>query len=271
MLAGSNVTLEINYLPCKFAAPARAAAAASTRSAAGAARIPAPHDTSYDGVDVDVRAGRAKRNRFKWVLALMNTMVVVGGMLRGTQHTVCALVAPVFLLLTWFDEWTRADVVRVGSRPEPVLSTFAAAMVVFAALVGWAGIVLNNRGVLAVYTPCLGKINKQRSSDIGTVGRLRIQSALGCCGHFSPSVEATASATCYARSVLPGCKKPYWDFEKHLLGRWYTVAFGLVTVQVSAILVGRLCSNHLMYRFGKGMVPKAYGLSPTSMAVITNS
>ncbi|KAJ6607577.1 hypothetical protein B0H10DRAFT_2071055 [Mycena sp. CBHHK59/15] len=74
MLGGSNVSLQISYLPRKFAAPG-----AGTRQ-------------------------------------LLNTM-----------YTVRALVALVFLPLTWFDVWTRADVVRVGNHPELVLSMLAAA------------------------------------------------------------------------------------------------------------------------------------------------
>ncbi|KAJ7706589.1 hypothetical protein B0H16DRAFT_1635108, partial [Mycena metata] len=31
---------------------------------------------------------------------------------------------------------------------------------------------------------------------------------------------------------------------------------------------GLLCSNHVTYRFGKGMMPKAYRLSREAMAVI---
>ncbi|KAJ7732435.1 hypothetical protein B0H16DRAFT_1468586 [Mycena metata] len=31
---------------------------------------------------------------------------------------------------------------------------------------------------------------------------------------------------------------------------------------------GRLCSNHVTYRFGKGMIPKAHCLSCEAMAVI---
>jgi hypothetical protein len=32
-----------------------------------------------------------------------------------------------------------------------------------------------------------------------------------------------------------------------------------------------LCSNHVTYRFGKGMMPKAYRLSMNSMAVIMDN
>ena len=34
------------------------------------------------------------------------------------------------------------------------------------------------------------------------------------------------------------------------------------------MVAGLLCSNHVTYRFGKGMMPKAYRLSMASMAII---
>jgi hypothetical protein len=61
------------------------------------------------------------------------------------------------------------------------------------------------------------------------------------------------------------------DFERLVLKRWYTVVFGLVPFQIAIILVGLLCSNHITYRFGKGMMPKAYRLSMNSMAVIMDN
>ena len=62
-----------------------------------------------------------------------------------------------------------------------------------------------------------GKLNAQWSRTLGVMGRLRVQNQLNCCGYFSPFVEATVSQTCYARSLLPGCKGPYIRFEKLVL------------------------------------------------------
>ncbi|KAJ7719569.1 hypothetical protein B0H16DRAFT_1700193 [Mycena metata] len=61
------------------------------------------------------------------------------------------------------------------------------------------------------------KVNQQWSQELGATGRLTIQSVLGCCGYFSPSVEATVSAT--------------WLQEKALT-RWYIVSFGLVPADI---------------------------------------
>lgn len=174
------------------------------------------------------------------------------------------------------------------------MSTIAAGFGVITSLMGWAGILLNNRSFLAVYTFFLwicfallvtpgyvafkrrnfnldGKVNFQWGHDFGLSEWLRIQNQLNCCGFFSPFVEAAISQVCYSRSVLPGCKGPYMDFERFVLKRWYTVVFGLVPFQIAVIVVGLLCSNHITYRFGKGMMPKAYRLSMNSMAVIMDN
>jgi hypothetical protein len=203
-------------------------------------------------------------------------------------------VALVFCLLTWFNIWTRAEVVLVGNRPELITSTIAASIGVLTSVIGWAGILLNNRSFLAVYTFLCwitfaflvvpgyisykrrefnleGKINAQWSQSLGQAGRATIQTELSCCGYFSPYVEATVTQTCYARSILPGCKEVYMDFESMVLGRWYLVAFALVPAHLAVIIAGLLCSNHVTYRFGKGMMPKAYRLSMDSMAVIMDN
>jgi hypothetical protein len=193
--------------------------------------------------------------------------------------------------MTWFNTFQRADIIRVGNRPELITSTIACILGIFTALIGWAGILLNNRSFLAVYTFLLwivfifilipgymaykrrvfnleGKVNEQWSQSLGAAGRLRIQNELECCGYFSPFVEATVSQTCYARSILPGCKLAYMAFERKALKRWYTSAFLLVPLHIAVMIAGLLCSNHVTYRFGKGMMPKVYRLTLTSMVII---
>ena len=56
-----------------------------------------------------------------------------------------------------------------------------------------------------------------------------------------------------------------------MLKRWYIVAFSIVPMHIGVILSGLLCSNHVTYRFGKGMMPKAYRLNMDSMAVIMDN
>jgi hypothetical protein len=174
------------------------------------------------------------------------------------------------------------------------VSTAASALGVLTSLIGWSGILLNNRAFLAIYTVLMwvtlaflcapgyitykhrtfnleGKVNAQWSRDLGTEGRLRIQNQLQCCGYFSPFVEATISQTCYARSLLPGCKGDYLRFEMTTLKNWYIISFGLAPLQIFGIVCALLCSNHVTYRFGKGMMPKKYRLSMSSMAVIMDN
>jgi hypothetical protein len=202
-----------------------------------------------------------------------------------------SLVALVVCLLTWFDVWKHADIIRVGNRPELVISTLAASIGIFTSVIGWAGILLNNRGFLAWYTflswitfaflvvpgyitykkrafNLEGKVNAQWSQHLGAEGRMRIQNQLQCCGYFSPFIEATVTQTCYARSILPGCKLPYLQYQRAILKRWYAAVFILVPVQIAVMVSGLLCSNHITYRFGKGMMPEAYRLNLSTMAVI---
>lgn len=161
-------------------------------------------------------------------------------------------------------------------------------------MIGWAGILLNNRAFLAVYTLLLwisfgllvtpgymtykrktfnleGKVNAQWSRNLNVSNRLIIQNILECCGYYSPFVEATVSAKCYSRSMLPGCKGPYLDFERLILMRWFTIVFSLVPLHLACIVAALLCSNHITYRFGKGMMPKAYRLNPAAMAAIMDT
>jgi hypothetical protein len=218
--------------------------------------------------------------RFKWILCVCNTLL-----------SLYSVVSLVVCLLTWFDAWTRADIVRVGNRPELVLSTIASLLGLFTSLIGWSGLLMNNRMFLAIYTFLCwitfiflvipgyltykkrtfnleGKINAQWSRNLGAEGRMRIQDQLGCCGYYSPFVEATVSQTCFARSTLPGCKKHYMEFEDDILKKWYTAVFSIVPLHIIIMTAGLLCSNHVTYRFGKGMMPKAYRLSLQSMGVI---
>ncbi|EDR03560.1 tetraspanin Tsp2 family [Laccaria bicolor S238N-H82] len=303
--ASSSVSLSVNYLPSKFSNsmlaypknrkskkginpgyPKMGGGVEAFRT--GEARMGGENEDE-DGVPTrkswfGARPNKKLRwNRFKWVLFTANTLL--------TLYSLCSLI---ICLLIWFDVWSHADVVRVGNRPELVVSTLAASMGIFTATLGWAGIMMNNRSFLAVYTFLLwiafifllvpgyltykrhtfnleGKINAQWSRDFGADGRLRIQNQLSCCGYFSPFVEATVSQTCYARSMLQGCKSDYLAFERRVLRKWYTTVFSIVPVHIVIIFAGLLCSNHVTYRFGKGMMPKAYRLSMTSMAVIMDN
>ncbi|GLB42211.1 putative tetraspanin tsp2 [Lyophyllum shimeji] len=301
----SGVSLTFHYLPHKFSNTLLSAGARNRKAKkgvahipklgggveafkSGEARIPGENDEGYDGVSGNYSGHhrghkRLRWNRFKWTLFAANTLL-----------TLYSLTGLVMCLLTWFDIWALSGIIRVGNRPELVISTLAASLAIMTSLVGWAGLLLNNRPFLAVYTFLLwivfifllmpgymtykrkefnleGKLNSQWSRDLGAEGRLRVQNSLHCCGYFSPYVEATVSQTCYARTTLPGCKLPYMQYERKVLKIWYTTVFALVPLHIFIIVAGLLCSNHVTYRFGKGMMPKAYRLSLNSMAVIMDN
>ncbi|KAI0640324.1 hypothetical protein C8Q77DRAFT_1044304 [Trametes polyzona] len=297
-------SLSVNYLPSKFSSTMLAGGVKRRKGKglddihipkrgggreafkANESRMPGDGDDDYDGVTFGPHGGRKGRlrwNRFKWVLFVANTVF--------SAYSLTGLIA---CLLIWFNVWTHADIIRVGNRPELIVSTIAASLGVLTSLIGWSGILLNNRAFLAVYSFLLwicfallvtpgyitykkrtfnleGKVNAQWSRDLGLDGRLRIQNQLHCCGYFNPFIEATVSQTCYARSTLPGCKGPYIKFEQTILERWYAVVFSVVPVQIAIMVAALLCSNHVTYRFGKGMMPKAYRLNMNSMAVIMDN
>ncbi|WVN89425.1 uncharacterized protein L203_104648 [Cryptococcus depauperatus CBS 7841] len=292
-------TLSLNYVPAKFTrlhAPGDYAHRRTKQGggrdafAAGAQRMGQMgtvdddegmvFQVTKDGLKPKHKRAGLRWNRFKWVLFGANIVLFCYGM--------ATLISAI---LVWLNLFYQSDVIRVGNRTELIISTIAAAMLVFTSLLGFAGIFLNNRPFLAVFTFLLwvdlgllvapgyltykrrtfnleGKINSQWSRTLGTQGRLRIQDALRCCGYFSPFVEATVSPLCYSRSNFPGCKSRYHHLERHILGIWYTVSFAIVPVHILIIVAGLLCSNHVTYRFGKGLTPWKYRLNLQSMAKI---
>ncbi|KAF8828745.1 hypothetical protein HHX47_DHR3000246 [Lentinula edodes] len=286
----SNSTLSINFVPSKFST----ALLSSERPRRRKRRNDAGDFlTSGGGIEIsDDEDGFSKGhkdsrnlrwNKFKWILFLANLL-----------FTLYSLAILVITLLLWFDVFQLADVIRVGNKTELILSTLAAAFGLLTSVIGWAGILLNNRSFLATYTFLLwitfaflvvpgyvtykrrafnleGKLNLQWSRDLAEAGRLRIQNKLACCGYFSPFVEATISQTCYSRSVLPGCKARYLDFERKVLDRWYLICFCIVPAHIAVMVAGLLCSNHVTRRFGKGMMPKAYRIGSHNMAAIVQN
>jgi len=205
------------------------------------------------------------------------------------------LIALVTCLLIWFNVFKHSDIILTANVTELTTSTVAAALGLFTCVIGWGGILLNNRAFLAVYTFLLwlafaalvipgylsykwrtfnleGKVNSQWSRELGSAGRLSVQNELECCGYYNPFVEATVSASCYSRTVLPGCKQNFFlDFEREVLKWWYISVFGLVPLHIFVMVSGLLCSNHVTYRFGKGLTPKAYRLDISSVAAIMDN
>ncbi|KAJ7446654.1 hypothetical protein B0H11DRAFT_1745592 [Mycena galericulata] len=302
----ASTSLSVNYVPSKFsdalatggARRRRKVGAGGKRAAMGArgggvdafkkgeARMPGPEDRDdlHPPTDrpnwLDKAEPGGRWTRFKWVLFVFNA-----------AYSVFALVSLVGCLLLWLDIVVHADVIRVANRTELIFTTLAAAAAVLTSVFGWAGVMLNNRSFLALYTFFLwiafalllvpgyltyrhqslnlpAKLNFQWSESLPIPARRRIQNALGCCGYFSPFVEAAVSSTCYARTTLPGCKAPFLAFERRVLRRWYVVVFGAAGWNICTIVAALLCSDHVTYRFGKGMMPERYRLDEGSVAII---
>lgn len=169
-------------------------------------------------------------NRFKWCIFFANLLVSVGvgSNLFAPLTTSISCSAP--RIRYWNPHNRPAGLVRrlLPSRRHPrrqphrthqyvltpfllpsltprVVSTAAGALCLFTSLLGFAGIILNNRAFLAVYNLLLwacfalivtpgyltykqhtfnleGKINAQWSRVLGLSGRLRIQNQVSCAG-----------------------------------------------------------------------------------------
>ncbi|KAJ6582141.1 hypothetical protein B0H19DRAFT_1207670 [Mycena capillaripes] len=300
----ASTSLSLNYVPSKFSdalfvggarrrkpkeanAPAMARGGGVDAFRKGEARVADDRDDLHPSAAskgwFDRTEMGSRWTRFKWVLFVFNV-----------AYTVCALAGLVSCILIWLDIIEESDVIRVANHTELVFSTLAASVAVFTCVFGWAGVMLNNRSFLAFYAFFLwfsfaflvvpgyltyrrqnlnlqGKLNFAWSEDFDIDARRRIQNALGCCGYFNPYVEASISATCYARSVLPGCKGPYLRFQAALLRKWFIIVFSLAGFHLCVIVASLLCANHVTYRFGKGMMPKAYRLNADAVAVIMDN
>ncbi|KAF8158418.1 hypothetical protein B0H34DRAFT_782914 [Crassisporium funariophilum] len=209
---------------------------------------------------------------FKWCLLFSITTVFA----YGTAGLMCAL-------MTWFRTWDKADVMGVADGDILILITLAGSLLLFAALVGITGALLNSRPILAVYTVLLWpafvsmltvgyvaykretfsldhKLNLNWSRYYTPVGRLRVQDSLQCCGYYSPLHEISPSKRCYLRAPLPGCKGALYNFEHELLTKIWRAAFALVPLHLMNVVVALLCANHMTKTFGKGITPRQYRL-----------
>lgn len=171
------------------------------------------------------------------------------------------------------------------------MSTVAATLFFVSAVVGWCGILLNNRAFLTAWNVLLwisfiflvapgyqaykkhtfnleGKTNELWSRSLNVHQRRVVQNTLSCCGYYNPAIEAAQSSRCYARSSLGGCKGRFLRFERMMFRYLYTASFALVGPHLCLIVLGILCSNHVTYRFGKGITPPPYQLDSTTTRTI---
>lgn len=200
--------------------------------------------------------------------------------------------------------YLRADVVLVGERMilnckmiykwnnsylqmskiifyTVILSTGVVCL--FTSLLGYVGIMLNNRPVLSIYNlflwPCFGliaaigytayrknkwniegKLSYQWHYDLDSDARARIQANLHCCGYKSFTDYHERSNKCFPRTLLPGCKFKYQSFTKEALTITWIVAFSMIPVHLFVMFSALMCSNHINRKFGKGLPPKIYRL-----------
>jgi len=276
----SAVSLSVNYLPSKFSSVLMNRKP-NSRAGVEVQGVPKRGGGLAAFKSGEARMGGALRwTRFKWALLVANTLL-----------TLYSFAGLIFCLLLWTNSFPQSEIIRVANTTELILSTTAAALGIAVALLGWAGLLLNDRAYLAWYTFLLwavfailvtpayitfrkrqynleGKVNAQWSRALGPLARQRIQGQLACCGYYSPYVEATVSQTCYSRSVLPGCKQPYLEYQRDVLQLFWKVLFSIVPAHLVVMVAALLCSDHVTYRFGKGMMPEAYRLNMDSMGVI---
>ena len=239
----------------------------------------------------------ARWTPFKWCLFLSVTSVFA----YGSVGLICAL-------MTWFKSqlifrisiallivsnkyssaWDKAGVMAVADGDLLVLITWAASMILFTALLGMTGTLLNSRPILAVYTVLLWpafisllsvgyvaykrdtlsldhKLNLSWSRHYNSLGRLVIQDSLKCCGFYSSLHAASPSKRCYLRTPLPGCKGNLYNFERQNLSRIWRTVFALVPLHMVNLVVALLCANHMTNTFGKGIIPKQYRLNATDV------
>ncbi|KAG5644548.1 hypothetical protein DXG03_008203 [Asterophora parasitica] len=210
---------------------------------------------------------------FKWCLLLSVSSVFA----YGAIGLVCAI-------MTWFRTWDGADVMNVAGNDILVIITLTAAILVFTALVGICGVLLNSRPIVALYAvlmwPALvsilaigygsykrvtfsldHKLNISWSQYYTPLDRLLVQDSLHCCGFYNPFHESTPSNRCYPRSPLPGCKGKLYRFECDHLATMWSAAFSVALLHIVNIFVALLCANHLTTTFGRGITPKQYRLS----------
>ncbi|KAI9258100.1 Tetraspanin family-domain-containing protein [Phascolomyces articulosus] len=186
-------------------------------------------------------------------------------------------------LLTFFKLYQRADVVIVGERMILNLITATGVICLFSSILGFVGIMLNNRAVLTFYNLFLwvcfgmiaaigyvayrkakwnieGKLSYQWHYDLTSDGRSRIQANLHCCGYKQFTDFHERSNKCFPRTLLPGCRFKYQQFTKDALKITWIVAFSLIPLHLFVLITALLCSNHINRKFGKNLPPKIYRL-----------
>lgn len=191
----------------------------------------------------------------------------------------------VLAILTYLNLWYYSKVAVVSELLILNLILSTGCICLFTSLLGYAGIMLNNRAALTFYNmlmwPCLALIASigyvayrkalptrptilyQRLSQawhdfFTSTDRKVIQAYLHCCGLKTFTDLPEPSYKCFPRTLLPGCQHKFHDITAKGLQIVYAGAFSLIPVHLVALTSGLLCSNHIDRRFGKGLPPKMY-------------
>lgn len=208
----------------------------------------------------------------KWWLLLSNSVLFCIG-----------LAYLLFGVLTYLKFYLRADVVIVGESVILNLILATGCVCLFTSLLGYVGIMLNNRAILSYYClllwPCFGliaavgytafrknkweidrKLSFQWHRTLTPDGRSRIQANLHCCGYKTFSDFHENSNKCFPRTLLPGCRYKYTQFTVSFLIYTYIVAFSTIPLIIFILVSALLCANHINRKFGKNLPPKLYRL-----------
>nr|XP_019049391.1 hypothetical protein I302_03177 [Kwoniella bestiolae CBS 10118]OCF28321.1 hypothetical protein I302_03177 [Kwoniella bestiolae CBS 10118] len=230
-------------------------------------KFPAPRPV------IDAEKGRKERwTGYKWVL-LLSVMTVFAYGVAGLT----------WALLILGRVNLHSDVTMVADPDIVIFLTLASLLCIFTGLIGFTGVLLNSRPILAFYnlllwpivlSMCLvgytsykrgslqleRKLNQSWSQFLDDGERLTIQNSLKCCGYYNPLHDATYSKRCYPRTTLPGCKSKWIQFERQNLHDFATAAFSVLGFHFFNIVIALLCSSHVNRTFGKGLTPPAYRL-----------
>ncbi|KAI8885158.1 hypothetical protein K501DRAFT_246548 [Backusella circina FSU 941] len=264
----------------------------SLRSQSSSVDTSGLHTVKRNAITSAQQGTKKKRwTKHKWWMLLSNTLLFCYGL--GTL---------LLAFLTFFKFYLRADVMVVGERTIVNLILATGAICLFTSIVGYVGIMLNNRAILTFYNLLLwpsfgmiaaigytayrrnkwnleGKLSYQWHYDLTADGRARVQANLHCCGYKSFTDYHERSNKCFPRTLLPGCKFKYQNFTREALTITWIVAFSMIPIHLFVLFSALLCSNHINRKFGKGLPPKLYRLdyqgivagTPTGSSVVLHT
>ncbi len=173
-----------------------------------------------------------------------------------------------------------------------IVITVSATFLVSTSIMGMAGVFMNLRPLLAIYTFLLWlnlmvilsvgytaykrltfnferKLNFAWSHLYTLQGKRIVQDSFGCCGFYNTVYEAAPTKRCYVRAPVAGCRNALYDFEYRNLTIVWKVAFLLAGLHIVNVVVTLLCSNHITNSFGKGLTPPRYRLNAEDLKAET--